>query len=144
MTLLSVISSVSQRGSMPLAVSMAATCPTSTGSSRLRAEMFTATPTWRPASCHRRSASRELRRTFDVSALIRPLASASGTNSAGDACGECAVSGSALQSAGYLDEDRVARVVTEGVVDLVEPVDVEQQQYAAGRTVEHRAQEGPQ
>src|SRR5690348_4736740 len=49
--------------------------------------------------------------------------------------------GCALEAGSDLLENCVPGIVTERVVNLVEPVDVEQQKDAASRTVQHRREE---
>ncbi len=79
----SVISSVTAEAGTSTAAIARATSPTNDGSRRLRGEMLTATPSARPDRRHPAQASRDCRRTARVSGVMRPLCSATGTNSSG-------------------------------------------------------------
>ena len=80
---LSVISSFSRAAGMPACSSRRATQSASSGSMRLRAEMFTDMTTGVPASRHATHCLTAVSRTNRVSWRIRPVCSASGTNSSG-------------------------------------------------------------
>ena len=79
----SVISRVTASAGTSTAASARATSSTNAGSSRLRGETFTATPTAHPARRHDSQAASDCRSTENVSGVISPLCSATGMKSSG-------------------------------------------------------------